>query len=484
MRTILSRMALALALALSLLAPPARADQGSGCMPTTGTVSGLAFAQAVNLGFAAVISSNSGAVAPATSCTGVAVKGQWWLDTSAAPNVLKIYDGTNWLAVGTIDLASHVWAPPVGGGTATLASAATVDLGAAAASAVTISGTTTITSLGTSAPVGTAKFIRFSGALTLTHNATSLILPTGASITTTAGDQAIAIALGGGNWSIWSYSRATGLPVANQAVPVGTVIDYAGFNVPDDTYAFAAGQCLTRSAVPLLAPALGKAQQGSRSSGGTTITGIADTSMFGLGMQVEGTGIQNGTTIAGFTSSTITLSAQALSTGTSDVIVYPASPCSNPDTEIRVPDLRGRVAAGRDNMNGSAAGRLTSASSLTGTVLGAAGGAETGTLSVGQLPTFTPSGVVSTSVSGSITLNDPAHLHGIPINGSVSVSTTTSNVVVPLSGNGNTLQAATGMTASWSGSASSNFTGFPVGSGQAHSRLQPTAIVNKIIRVK
>lgn len=142
-------------LALSLWPQqPGQAAQGSACMPTTGTVSGLSFAQAVNSGLAAVLSSNSGAAAPANDCTGTPVKGQYWLDTSAAPNVLKLYDGTNWLAVGAVDLTNHVWVPPVGGGAATVASAATVDLGASAASAVTISGTTTITSFGSSAVRG------------------------------------------------------------------------------------------------------------------------------------------------------------------------------------------------------------------------------------------------------------------------------------------------------------------------------------------
>jgi microcystin-dependent protein len=46
-------------------------------------------------------------------------------------------------------------------------------------------------------------------------------------------------------------------------------------------------------------------------------------------------------------------------------------------TTFNVPDLRGRVAAGKDNMGGSAANRITNAiSGITGTTLGAAGGDE------------------------------------------------------------------------------------------------------------
>ena len=44
-------------------------------------------------------------------------------------------------------------------------------------------------------------------------------------------------------------------------------------------------------------------------------------------------------------------------------------------TQFFLPDLRGRVTAGRDNMNGTAANRITSASGgITATTLGAAGG--------------------------------------------------------------------------------------------------------------
>lgn len=47
----------------------------------------------------------------------------------------------------------------------------------------------------------------------------------------------------------------------------------------------------------------------------------------------------------------------------------------NGTSTFNVPDLRGRVAAGRDNMAGTAINRITSAvSGLTGTTLGAAGG--------------------------------------------------------------------------------------------------------------
>lgn len=90
----------------------------------------------------------------------------------------------------------------------TVASAATCDIGAAASQRVHITGTTTITSFGTSA--GRLRFVTFAAALTLTHNATSLILPTGASITTAAGDSGVFMSDGTGNWTCLAYLRKSG----------------------------------------------------------------------------------------------------------------------------------------------------------------------------------------------------------------------------------------------------------------------------------
>ena len=88
-----------------------------------------------------------------------------------------------------------------------VASAATTDIGAILSQNVTITGTTTITSFGTVA-AGTVRNVVFSGALTLTHNATSLILPYGASITTAARTAIRAVSLGSGNWRVTDYQPA------------------------------------------------------------------------------------------------------------------------------------------------------------------------------------------------------------------------------------------------------------------------------------
>lgn len=93
-----------------------------------------------------------------------------------------------------------------------IASASSIDLGAATGNYVDITGTTTITSLGT-ADAGINRKVQFDGALTLTHDGTSLILPTGANITTAAGDTAEFVSLGSGNWKCLFYQRVDGTAI-------------------------------------------------------------------------------------------------------------------------------------------------------------------------------------------------------------------------------------------------------------------------------
>lgn len=95
---------------------------------------------------------------------------------------------------------------------ASVASATTTDIGAENSNNVLITGTTTITGLGTAA-AGVWRLVQFGGALTLTHNGTSLILPGGNNITTAAGDTSLFVSLGSGNWRCWFYGRASGAPV-------------------------------------------------------------------------------------------------------------------------------------------------------------------------------------------------------------------------------------------------------------------------------
>ena len=96
-----------------------------------------------------------------------------------------------------------------------IASAATTDLGAAIGNYIQVTGTTTITGLGTIG-AGVIRFVTFTGILTLTY-AASLILPTGASIITATGDTATFISEGAGNWRCITYLRATGSALVGSA---------------------------------------------------------------------------------------------------------------------------------------------------------------------------------------------------------------------------------------------------------------------------
>jgi len=100
---------------------------------------------------------------------------------------------------------------------ADIASASTTDIAAATGNYVKVTGTTTITALGT-VQAGTRRIVEFTGALTLTHNGTSLILPTAANITTAAGDVAVMVSLGSGNWKCTSYQRADGRALASLGI--------------------------------------------------------------------------------------------------------------------------------------------------------------------------------------------------------------------------------------------------------------------------
>ena len=125
--------------------------------------------------------------------------------------------GPNTLAQNLQVIQSVMRADSAGDGT--IASATTTDLSTVNDGDITVSGTTTITGFGT-LTAGIKKILTFSGALTLTHNATSLILPGAANITTAAGDVAIMRSLGSGNWKCISFTRAASLPATHADIQV------------------------------------------------------------------------------------------------------------------------------------------------------------------------------------------------------------------------------------------------------------------------
>lgn len=149
----------------------------------------------------------------AASSVANASAGKARLFVDSADGLIKVKDETGALYTsggftgGTLSSALNE-APAV-----TLASASTVNIFAAAANTINVTGTTTITAFDSIAD-GALRRLVFGGVLTLTHNATSLILPTGANITTAAGDSALFLSLGSGNWRCVGYHRANGQALA------------------------------------------------------------------------------------------------------------------------------------------------------------------------------------------------------------------------------------------------------------------------------
>lgn len=160
----------------------------------------------------------------------------YWYDTTSGN--LKRRDSTNssWLDLGGIDTllnAASVTEQLTGTSTAKsstpdsvaalwqrgtdIASAGTLSLPATGGGVYNITGTTTINGI-SSAQGGRSVKLRFAGALTLTHNGTSFILPGAANITTVAGDMAefineAAADASGSNWRCFNYERSSGSPI-------------------------------------------------------------------------------------------------------------------------------------------------------------------------------------------------------------------------------------------------------------------------------
>jgi hypothetical protein len=123
-----------------------------------------------------------------------------------------VYDGTQFQLVDVV--AQFGGAGPV----TPLASSATTNLGTISSHLVNITGVTTISSFGSSASTTYPFYwIGFQSALTLTYNATSMILPGAADIITAAGDSALAAYAGLGNWQILFYQRAASAPYRRKA---------------------------------------------------------------------------------------------------------------------------------------------------------------------------------------------------------------------------------------------------------------------------
>jgi hypothetical protein len=139
---------------------------------------------------------------------------EWYQRASGAALVAAgLSASTNAQAKTATDTSTYMTPASVaavaGGPWTDIASAGTTDIGAQNVENLRVTGTTTITAFGT-IDSGVTRKLRFAGAVTLTHNATSLILPTGANITTAADDIAEMTSLGSGNWICTRFQRKSG----------------------------------------------------------------------------------------------------------------------------------------------------------------------------------------------------------------------------------------------------------------------------------
>ena len=121
-----------------------------------------------------------------------------------------------------------------GWGAADMASAATVDLNTATGNVVKITGTTSITSFGSAAPVGTLRVLILAGAITIVHGA-NMLTPAGLDWVGVTGDVLTFVHRGGGQWRCVSFLDATGdITAANLIATTMMLAKLVAFNAVFD----------------------------------------------------------------------------------------------------------------------------------------------------------------------------------------------------------------------------------------------------------
>lgn len=207
--------------------------------------------------------------------------------------------------------------PPFGA-QAPIVSAATTDLGTLGSNVVSITGTTTITSLGASANLARPLYVlSFTGILTLTYNATSLILPGGANITTAAGDSALALYLGSGNWQVLVYNRAATIGINGPSVtllgtPFAVISNTVLTNITGLDVALSPGNYLVQTRILVSGVASGMGYKFAATFSGT----ISPAAYASVANSANGAGATQATALG------TAVTAASVSTGTLDYVDY------------------------------------------------------------------------------------------------------------------------------------------------------------------
>jgi microcystin-dependent protein len=366
---------------------------------------------------------------------------------------------------GTITSVTNLSGAALNEALASIASASTMAIGAAAANSLLVTGTTGISAFDT-VQAGTRRILIFQGVLLLTHNAVSFVLPNGGgNITTEAGDCSEWISLGSGNWQCVGYVRADGTPLSNPGgVPSGTVTDFAGLAAPAG-WTLCGGQAISRTTFASLFNAITLQTIGNTTATSPIVTGIPSTTGMVAGMPISGPNFPATTILSVDSGTQIHLAVNATGTGVGSALQICPHGAGDGVTTFNVPDIRGRTTHGRDDMNGTAANRLTTGGSgILGTRVGASGGAETVTLTTATQASMTLSASLSTTAtptgftSGSVCP---------PGAGGTGYITTNLDGIGPFN-------VGIGVSGSVSGTA--------VGSGGAHQNTAPAYVMNKIIK--